>query len=75
MKKVKMSKIGKIAKCSVCGKEKPIAYEKFSELLQLEKHYCKECDDYSHEKVRCEHCGEEVAREDHADHFRDMYGE
>ena len=30
---------------------------------QQEKHYCKECYDYSKEKIRCGHCGEEVSRE------------
>jgi uncharacterized paraquat-inducible protein A len=61
--RVIMSNIGKIAKCSVCGKEKPIVYEKFSESLQQESHYCKECYNYSKDKIRCGHCGEKVNRE------------
>ena len=64
-----MSKIGEIAKCSACEKEKPIVYEKFNESLQQENYYCKECFDHSKDKIRCGHCGEEVSRKFLADHL------
>jgi hypothetical protein len=42
---IETSKVGKIA--NECGKEKPIVYEQFSESLQFEKLYCKECHESS----------------------------
>jgi ribosomal protein S27E len=52
-----MSKIGKIAKCSGCGQEKPI----FSELDDSRENkivYCENCVKYNHEKIKCERCGQ-----------------
>jgi DNA-directed RNA polymerase subunit RPC12/RpoP len=68
-----MSKIGKIAKCSVCGQEKTIFYDWSSDPQQQEKLYCKECYESSKQKLRCAHCGEQVKREFYADHLRDMH--
>jgi hypothetical protein len=70
-----MSEIGKIAICSVCGKEKKIFYGWSSGSLKQEKQYCKECYDYSKERVECKKCGRKVAREDKADHDRDYHSE
>jgi DNA-directed RNA polymerase subunit RPC12/RpoP len=54
-----MSKIGKIAKCSGCGEEKPI----FSEL------------DDSHEKIKCERCGQLLLHQELADHLLEYHSE
>ena len=70
-----MSEVGKIAKCSECGKEKPIFYEHFNESLQSKSLYCKECYDYNKEKVKCTQCGQEVIRGVYAEHVTDMHCE
>jgi ribosomal protein S27E len=70
-----MSRVGKIAKCSECRKEKTIFYEDFNESLQSKRLYCKECFDYGKEKVKCAQCGQEVIRGVYAEHVTDMHRE
>jgi ribosomal protein S27E len=70
-----MSKSAKIAKCGICGEEKTIFYEEYSESPKYEKLYCEEYYYHRKEKVKCERCDQEVAREDKVDHDRDYHSE
>ena len=68
------SKVGCRGDCSVSGAQKTIFYEYMSESNPgLNKYYCKECYDYSNEKITCSNCGKEFAREDMAKHKLDMH--
>ena len=63
-----MSKIGKIAKCSGCGQEKPI----FSELDDSRGNTRVK---YNHEKIKCERCGHVLLHQELADHLLEYHSE
>ena len=54
-----------IAECSKCGEKKVIS--QFDGPPR--RVYCKKCDDWNHEKVTCEKCGEELEQQELADHL------
>ena len=63
-----MSMVGTIAKCSKCGEKKEIVSE--LEVAGGEnKGYCKECHEWSHEKVKCKKCGQELEQQELADYL------
>lgn len=59
-------------RCSIC-EEKFIVQSYFSEELNFQKNYYKECFEYSKQKIPCPDCGEEIAREDMAKHKSDKH--
>jgi hypothetical protein len=59
--------------CNVCGEDKPIFYSSFSDSKDYKKNYCKQCYDYSKEKILCLDCDEQIAREDMVKHKSDMH--
>jgi hypothetical protein len=52
-----MSKIGKIAKCSGCGQEKPI-FSELDDSREDKRVYCENRVKFNHEKIKCERYGQ-----------------
>lgn len=68
------SRVGTRSQCSVCGDEKIISFEFTSESNPgLNRYYCKDCYEYSKERIACSNCGMEISREDMAKHKLDIH--
>jgi hypothetical protein len=69
------SKIGKLYKCSNCGRQRPIRSEEFSEKSDFHSHYCDECTVLLNEKVKCKFCNEEIRRKYLPKHFSEYHSD
>jgi len=70
-----ISNIGKLLKCSNCGREKIIHSEEFSEKSDIHRHYCEECTVLLNEKTECKFCDEQITRKDLPEHISDNHSE
>ncbi len=69
-----MSKIGKIAKCSGCGQEKPI-FSELDDFRRGKRVYCENCVKSNQEKIKCERCGQVLLHQELADHLLEYHSE
>jgi hypothetical protein len=72
---IKMTSVGKQGKCSRCGQEKIIVYNRVDPYSQQETNYCKECFDFEYAIVNCDLCGLEMVRKNLAQHRLDTHSE
>jgi transcription elongation factor Elf1 len=75
MDMIKLTSVGKQGKCSRCGQEKIIVYNRVDPYSHQETNYCKVCFEFEYATVNCDLCGLEMVRKNLARHKLDAHTE
>ena len=70
---IKTTSVGKHGKCSGCGQEKIIVYNRVDPYSQQETNYCKTCFEFEYATVNCDLCGLEMVRKNLPQHKLDKH--
>ena len=70
-----MTSVGKQGKCSRCGQEKIIVYNRVDRYSHQETNYCKGFFEFEYSTVNCDLCGLEMVRKNIAKHKLDAHTE